>query len=253
MMKFIIVDDEPPARERMRHLMTAFDEFEYVGEAENGLDAVNLIEASRPDLVFLDIEMPGLDGFDVIRQLSPSSVPIVIFVTAFDQYAIKAFEVEALDYLVKPVSPERLETALQRVLKMKRKPIEEHIDSINRIAVGQKRPLARIPVRKGHGITLLNFGDICFFHFEDRIVFVQTARKRYPTHFESLKELEARLLQQDFLRINRNCLVNLNQISEIIPYGRSLLKIVMNECPEIALDVSREQAKKLKTMLSLGK
>ncbi len=250
-MKYLIIDDEPHARDRMRFLMQEYLDFQYSGEAENGIEAIEMIESVSPDLIFLDIEMPGLNGFDVLRQLRVKTLPMIIFVTAFDQYAIQAFEVEALDYLVKPVSSKRLEQTLRRVQKIQHNQQFQQIASLLKGIEHQTEPLNRIPARLGHKLKLIPLLEVLWFVLEDRIVFVQTVEEKLPTHFETLKELESRLNEGDFFRINRNHIVQLSHISEVIPFGSSLFRIIIPPYENIPLEVSREQTKKLKKLLDL--
>lgn len=250
-MKYLIIDDEVHARNRMRQLLEVFPELELIGEASDGLQAVERIEERKPDLIFLDIEMPGLNGFEVIQNLKTDRPPKIIFVTAYDEFAIKAFEVEAIDYLVKPVSPDRLEKTIKRVIASSAD--KERVDDkkIKEISSKIGNSIHNIPVREGDRIKLTPVNKVLFFKFENRIIFTQTSEKRFDTHFESLRELEGRLENFNFFRINRNFLINLDLLDEIIPWGNACFHIKLKNYQGELLEVSREQSKKLRKIYGL--
>lgn len=250
-MKYIIVDDEEAARNQMALLLKDIPGLHKIGEASNGIEAIRVIETIHPDLVFLDVQMPGLNGFEVINQINLEKLPEVVFVTAYDQYAIKAFEIDALDYLLKPVDPARLEITIEKIRK--KTDIEKTTgeETIRKISKQNNTPLSRIPVREGHLMKLLNFNEILWMEFENRVIYVQTKSRKYETNFDSLKELEPRLDPDEFFRINRTQLINLNNIKEIIPGYGNQLSIQMDQKEARVLSVSREQSRKLKQLLSL--
>ena len=243
-MNYLIIDDEDLSRKRMQDLMKAYPRHRCIGQARNGIEAVDLIMYKQPDFILLDVEMAGLSGFEVLNQLRATELPLIIFVTAFDQYAINAFEVEALDYLVKPVSTERLDLAITRLEK--RQHSRDSDQTILKMARNHVEQLTRIPVFDGIRIKLLAFHEIRWFEFDDRLVFAQTTEGRYLTRFDSLKGLEDRLLEQDFIRINRNYLVQTSYIAEIKPINKTQYQIIMEDIHNQPLLVSRQQSKTLR-------
>ncbi|MCP4756112.1 MAG: response regulator [Proteobacteria bacterium] len=250
-MDYVIIDDEKAARKELVYLLGNYSDLRCIGEAANGIDGVNLIEQRHPDLVFLDIQMPGLDGFEVVNQCDLSYSPCIVFVTAFDQYAVKAFEVNALDYLLKPVSEERLQATISRVHRQTTEETLKITDAVRNLSKTHLPQLKRIPVRDGHLITLLDLDDIVWLDFENPFIYVETRSNRYETRFDSLKDLETRLDLKDFFRVNRTQLINLRNIDQIVPFSTNQLHLKMKGKPDSVLKVSREQSRKLKKVLCL--
>jgi two-component system LytT family response regulator/two-component system response regulator LytT len=248
---YLIVDDELYARKQLSYLLQPYPDFKALGEAGNGLEAVDLIERLQPDVVFLDIQMPGFNGFDVLRQIRSDRLPLLVFITAHNTFAIRAFEVEALDYLLKPVSEQRFDLVIQRLRKRRADHQHQKTIDLDRFTGTLNDPLTRLPVRNGQRIVLIPFTEVFWLELENRIVFAITDQGRLPTHFETLKELEGRLREQEFFRINRNQLVNLSQIAELIPFGNHQLQLKTKQLPANPLVVSREQSKSLKLRLGL--
>ncbi len=253
--RILLVDDEPLARSRMRKLLDEFRaDIAIVGEATNGTEALALITELMPDVVFLDIQMPELSGFEVARQLATLPIqpsPIIVFVTAFDEYALQAFEQHAIDYLLKPVEPERLRVTIEK-LKRYGKPSEKpFVDQTNALpfAVEQmllslQRPqpsyLRRLSVTLGERTLLLNVQQISHFAADNKYTIVHTDGKHYILD-TSLTELERRLDPQTFVRIHRSTIVNLDFVKEIHKaLGRSV--VVLNDRTETHLDVGRTYA-----------
>jgi DNA-binding LytR/AlgR family response regulator len=214
----LIVDDEPIARQVLRDELHFVEDVEIVGEAGNGNDALVQIERLKPDLVLLDLQMPGLGGFDVIQRLPPGALPIVIIVTAYDQHAIRAFEEGALDYLLKPVSQERLEKALDRAraLRGKSRDVAESLAQLSEIpGPPPAAPRSRKVVgRAGEEYFLLNIDDVLAFQAEREIVWIVTARQRYMAT-QPLHRIDARLKGSVFQRVHRNALVNVNHVRKM--------------------------------------
>ena len=244
--RVLIVDDEAPARERLRRFLEAIPDVEIIGEAQNGIQAVEMVKAERPDLVLLDIQMPGLDGFGVLEAI-PQPPPI-IFVTAYDEYAIQAFEVNALDYLLKPFSKQRLEEALQRVkgkLQVDR-PSEEKLRSLLMTLAEQEQYLTKLAVWKRSNVRLLDVNEIDWIGIEGNQVFVHAGGGFYPYH-RPLTYLEEKLDPRHFFRAHRSAIVNLNRVTEIIPWFKGSHKLRLSTGEEVAL--SRARARELKTLL----
>ena len=245
-MRVLIVDDEAPARERLKRLLADIQGVEIAGEAENGSQAVELIERQQLDLILLDIQMPGLDGFGVIEALTEP--PPVIFVTAYDEYAIRAFEVNALDYLLKPFSKERLEKAIHRAQEAQ----AEEQDFASRLApllddlTSQGHYLTRLAVRDRNRIRVLNADAVDWIGIENEQAVVHTEGAAYPIQ-RTLTDLEARLDPACFFRAHRAVLVNLDRMEEIIPWFKGSHKLRLTTGEEIEL--SRAQARALRKIL----
>jgi len=219
----LIIDDEILARDVIRTFLKTDPSVVVVDEASNGTDAVLKILQHRPDLIFLDIQMPGFDGFEVIKEVWPHHQPCVVFTTAFDQYALRAFEVSAIDYLLKPFDEVRFHQALGRIrekLGIQQQPDMEAL--INRI-LGQQSGereshyLKRILVKEAGKMFLVKTDDITHFDADGNYITLHTASKKH-TVYESLSSLEARLNPDDFMRVSRSYIINLNCISELESY-----------------------------------
>jgi two-component system LytT family response regulator len=245
-MRVLVVDDEAPARERLKRLLGEIEGVEVVGEATSGLQAIEMIEREKPDLVLLDIQMPGLDGFGVIEALEQP--PPIVFVTAYDEYAIRAFEVNALDYLLKPSSRERLEKALDRAREAQIEagdfatqlvPLLEHLTT-------EGRYLTRLAVRDENRIRVLDADEVDWIGVEEERVYIHAGAKAYPIH-RTLKELEARLDPVHFFRTHRSAIVNLDRVQEIIPWFKGSHKLRLTTGAEVEL--SRVQTRVLRKIL----
>lgn len=238
-MRSLIVDDEESARERLRRLLTAHPAIEIVGEARDGLEALRQIEALAPELLFLDIELPGLTGFEVLRSLPAGAVmPLVIFVTGYDQHALAAFEANALAYLLKPVEPERLAQAVDRARRLDR-------DHIIEFAKAAPLALRQIVCRKRDRAVLLPPDEILWFQVEDGIVKAHTATEVFWVNYQ-LAELESGLPRDRFFRARREVLVNLERIREIRPYFKSGFLLIMADSAATEIVVAERQAKPLR-------
>jgi two-component system LytT family response regulator len=245
-MRILIVDDEPLARERLERLLADVEGVELTGQAEDGVQAVEMIEQERPDLVLLDVQMPGLDGFGVIETLEEP--PPIVFVTAYDEYAIRAFEVNALDYLLKPVSRERLEKAIRRA----REAQAEGQDLAARLAplleslASQGHYLTRLAVRDRNRIRVLDADEVDWIDVENERTFVHVAGEAYPIR-RTLAELEARLDPARFFRAHRSTIVNLDRVEEIIPWFKGSHRLRLTTGVEV--DLSRARARALRKIL----
>jgi DNA-binding LytR/AlgR family response regulator len=245
-MRTVIVDDEVPARERLKRLLAGIKGVELGGEAADGAAAVAMIERENPDLVLLDIQMPGLDGFGVIEALKDP--PPIIFVTAYDEYAIHAFEVHALDYLLKPFSRVRLEKAIRRARSALRQEeafaarLQPLLDSLT----AQGRYLTRLAVRDRDRIRVLDAAEVDWVGVEAEQVMVHAGNGAYPIR-RTLAELEARLDPGTFFRAHRSAIVNLNRVQEVIPWFKGSHKLRLIGGAEV--DLSRAQARALRKIL----
>jgi DNA-binding LytR/AlgR family response regulator len=246
MIKTLIVDDERPARERLKNLLAENRSVELVGEAEDGIQAVEMIEANHPDLVFLDIQMPRLDGFGVIGMLK--NPPLIIFITAYDEYAIRAFEVNAMDYLLKPFTRVRLDRAIERASHelSGKTDFNAHLEGLFKTLTEQKHFLERIAVKSQGKILVIDVPDIDILSAESGQILLHCGDKHYNTNY-TLNELEARLSPETFFRAHRSAIVNLTKIKEIIPWFAGSYKIKLSTGVEVEL--SRLQAAELRKII----
>jgi DNA-binding LytR/AlgR family response regulator len=215
-LRTLIVDDEPVARSVLAEELAEINAVTVVGEAENGEAALRQIESLAPDLVLLDIQMPVLDGFEVIRRLR-GPLPAIVFVTAFSEHALRAFEIGAVDYLLKPIGGERLRTAVERVREARRSPLENAERIVRTLNAAdspraQRRP--RVVARRGHDFYLLDLDEVFAFQAEGEIVWIITADKKY-TATQTLQALHDRLQGTPFHRVHRGALVNADKIRKM--------------------------------------
>jgi two-component system LytT family response regulator len=199
----LIADDEPAARRGVRQLLAPFAGFTVCGEARNGAETLAALDASRPDLLFLDIQMPGIDGFDVIRRRTPERMPIVVFLTAYDQFALRAFEAQALDYLVKPVTEARFAATMQRVTRQLR-------------STADPEPEASIVIATPRGVTVLRAGDVEWIESCDNYARVWAEGRSYLLR-ESMRDLERRVGARGFVRAHRRALVRVAAVKALAP------------------------------------
>lgn len=230
-LRVVIVDDEPLGRATLRGLLASDPEVVLVEECANGAEAVSSIRAQKPDVVFLDVQMPGMTGFDVIDSLKEEELPIVVFVTAFDQYALKAFDVNAVDYLLKPFDDERFESALRRAKERARgaslaEQNAQLASAMQMISSGGGRESQRISIRSEGRMQFVDVDDITWVESADQYVQIHTAETVYLMR-ESMASLERELDSERFLRIHRSAIVAVDQIQlmESLPGGGARLKI----------------------------
>jgi two-component system response regulator LytT len=250
----IIVDDEQPALEEINFLLESIPEVKVIGQGRNGLEAIRLVEEFEPDLLFLDIDMPGLNGFKVVEQLvNKDQLPQVIFVTAYDQYAVKAFEVNAVDYILKPIEKSRLEKAVQRAKKQLESEADVSTQLKNLISMmapaAQKR--SKLLVKDRNRNLLINSDDVIFASVSDSVVHVSTQDLTGETNFRTLEDLQANLDPEIFWRVHRSYLVNINKIKEVIPWFNRTLQLKMGDKKETEIPVSRSHSRRLKEYLKL--
>lgn len=239
-LRIIIADDERPARAFLRGVLRTFDNTEIVGAAENGAEAVEMIRALKPDLVFLDLQMPEMSGIEVIELLSDAQMPMVAFVTAYDQYAIQAFELNAVDYLLKPVERARIKLTLDRVSERLER-TEWRLQEAERVRqaartyedLGRSEMLERIPVRKRDEIYLVPVSEISAIVADGELLRITTGtNQRFEINFR-LKDLEPRLDDARFVRLSRGALVNLDEIERISPMPGGTYAVMMRNGQEV--------------------
>jgi two-component system LytT family response regulator/two-component system response regulator LytT len=280
--KAVVVDDEQLARDELCYLLEQAG-VTVVAQAANGRDALALIAEHGPDLVFLDVQMPGLNGFEVARQVlerqdrggpddpdrddAPGGIEIV-FVTAFDQYALDAFQVDAVDYLLKPVDPERLDQAVQRARRRlgprvgpraedEGGPVDRPLANaelerlVKRIAQGQQSRRERLAVKVGERFFLVDAGDVIFATLADEVVTVAATGFTGTSNYRTLDELQAQLDPETFWRVHRAYLVNISKIKEIVPWFSRNYILKMSDAKSTEIPVSRSQTKRLREYLRL--
>ncbi len=251
----IIVDDEPLASDELAFLLKDFADIDLAATGRNGLEAITLIENIEPDLVFLDVQMPGLDGLSVIQRLREKSVPLPHFVlaTAYDQYALEAFRLEALDYLLKPVEKERLELTVERA----RKAIADKSKAAQPDASAAPAPVRAAPPRtkllvKSAGRNfIVDAQDVIYATIDDGLITVVTPALEGESNYRTIEELQSNLDPETFWRVHRSFLVNINRIKEVIPWFKSSFQLRMDDKKHTEVPVSRVQTKRLRALLKL--
>ncbi len=240
----LVVDDEKLARERLKGFLSAIKDVEVVGEAEDGKETISLVEKEQPDLIFLDVEMPGQNGVSVYKSLEDP--PHVIFATAYDSHAIEAFEVDATDYLLKPFSQKRVVAAIDRIRD--RLELESQSPTANSEAPVASRYAAQIPVHTAKKIVILPVEKILWFAVESRLVYAHVNGRSYMTNF-TLRDLEERLDPEIFFRAHKSRLVNLRQVKEVTRWFGGRFRLLMADDEGSEVELSRVQARALRARL----
>jgi two-component system, LytTR family, response regulator LytT len=257
-LKALVVDDEQLAREELCFLLAQVEGVEVVGQAGNGIEAIGLIEDLSPDVIFLDVQMPGMNGFEVARQmLGRESAAEIVFVTAYDQYAIEGFQVNAVDYLLKPVDVARLEQAVQRTRRRlqsdRTRPAlaNEDLERIVKLVTERQSRRERLAVKIGERVMLVDADDLIFASLADDVITVVAGNLTGTSNYRSLDELQERLDPSVFWRVHRSYLVNINKIKEIVPWFSRNYILKMNDGRTTEIPVSRSQTKRLREYLRL--
>jgi two-component system, LytTR family, response regulator LytT len=262
-LRTVLVDDEQLARDELSYLLSRIDGIEVVGQAGDGVEALATIKRLQPDVVFLDIQMPGLTGFEVARRMIDHQLSShIIFVTAFDQHAIEAFEVNAVDYLLKPVDPTRLETALQRAQKRITSerpaadsdgvpPMAADLERIVQLVTERQSRRERLAIKVGDRFLLVQAEEILFASLADEAITVVTSQYAGTSNYRTLDELQARLDPTVFWRVHRSHLVNINKIKEIVPWFSRNYILRMKDEKATEIPVSRTQTRRLREYLKL--
>jgi two-component system LytT family response regulator/two-component system response regulator LytT len=246
----VVIDDEKLALEELLYLLKDHPDIEIVGSADNGLEGVDLIERLDPDLVFLDVQMPGLDGMGVIRQLRETSddLPQFVLVTAHDTYAIEAFRIEALDYLLKPVEKSRLDQTIQRAQRM----FGDHrIGDAIAVSPRLKEQRTKILVKSAGRSFIVDAQDIVYATIDEGVITIVTSTLEGESNYKTIEELQSNLDPETFWRVHRSYLVNINRIREVIPWFKSSYQIRMDDKKQTEIPVSRVQTKRLRALLKL--
>ena len=265
-MRVLIVDDEPLARQELQYLLESAGGVEVVGVGRNGIEAVELIRSQKPDVVFLDVQMPGLDGFGVLKKLLEKKMPLpqVVFATAYDQYAVRAFEVNAVDYLLKPFDRARVAKTVEKALA--RMPSTAAVagdsatvaklDALLRL-VGEataqpaKNGIGKVVIKSQDRLLLVNQKDICFAAIEDGQISVTTISGEGQSNCRTLEELSEQLDPEMFWRVHRSFVVNIQHIREVVPWFKSSYQLRMDDTKKTEIPVSRNQTKRLRELFNL--
>ena len=259
-LRVIVVDDEQLARDELCYQLDRLVDVETVAQAGNGLEALSAIERHAPDLVFLDVQMPGLTGFEVARRLlEDDEAPAVVFVTAYDQHAIEAFEVNAVDYLLKPVEAGRLEQAVQRArrrLSSDRPGVAPKLSDqleqiVKMMAAGRDSRRDQVALKVGERFLLVQANEIIYASLADDSINIVTGQVAGTSNYRTLDDLQARLDPAVFWRVHRSHLVNINKIKEIVPWFSRNYILRMRDAKATEIPVSRSQTKRLREYLKL--
>jgi two-component system LytT family response regulator/two-component system response regulator LytT len=259
-LRTVVVDDEQLARDELCFLLQQVGGIELVAQAGNGVEALRVIEEFQPDLVMLDVQMPGITGFEVARRVLQAGLDShVVFVTAFDQYAIDAFEVNAVDYLLKPVEPARLATAVDRVRRRlasersaaRPRGTAEDIERLVQLLADRQGRREQLAIRVEDRFLLIHAEDMVFASVEDEAIRVVTNSLSGTSNYRTLDELQARLDPAVFWRVHRSHLVNINKIKEIVPWFSRNYILRMKDAKGTEIPVSRSQTKRLREYLKL--
>ncbi|HKS96356.1 MAG TPA: LytTR family transcriptional regulator DNA-binding domain-containing protein [Terriglobia bacterium] len=255
----LIVDDEQPARDELAYLLKSVPDVDVVGQGKNGIEAVSLIRELAPQLVFLDVQMPGLDGFGVIKKLleKKARLPYFIFATAYDNYAVQAFEVNALDYLLKPVARARLEKAIAKVRQnieasvSTGQKLDRLVEMIEQRPVLQPAKSAKLLVKSGGRLYLVDSDDIIYATIQDGVISIVTRDLEGQSNFRTVEELQSNLDPKTFWRVHRSYLININRIKEVVPWFKSSYQLKMDDRKQTEIPVSRAQTRKLRELLNM--
>src|SRR5205809_957940 len=260
-LKAVLVDDEQLARDELLFLLEQIGGVTIIGQAGNGVEALTTIDRLRPDVVFLDVQMPGLTGFEVARRMIDARASShIIFVTAYDQHAIEAFEVNAVDYLLKPVDPNRLEVAVQRARRRVTSDLPlrglphvdtEQLEKIIQLVTDRQSRRERLAIKVGERFLLVQADEIIYASMADDSITVVTPQHSGTSNYRTLDELQARLDPSVFWRVHRSHLVNINKIKEIVPWFSRNYILRMKDAKATEIPVSRTQTRRLREYLKL--
>jgi two-component system LytT family response regulator len=249
-LRVLVVDDEPLAREKIRGMVELDGDVRVIGECANGAEAIEAIQNLRPDLILLDVQMPEVGGFAVLEALKDEKLPPVIFITAYDHYAVRAFEVHALDYLLKPFDRERFQAAMERAKRQIRHQSSNGVDERLIALLEQLREPTRyserLVVKTGGRVFFLNTDEIDWIEAEGNYVNIHTGKKAYLLR-ETISSLEAQLDPRHFVRIHRSAIVNINRIKELQPWSHGEYHVILHDGTRLTL--SRSHREKLQSAL----
>jgi two-component system LytT family response regulator/two-component system response regulator LytT len=254
----IIVDDEKPARDELAFLLKAFPEINVIGQGKNGVEAVSLIKEHAPDLVFLDVKMPGLDGFGVLKKLveRKMKMPHVVFATAFDEYAVQAFDVNAVDYVLKPFDKARIAKAITRARRM----LDTHDSAterleqlVSQLGAGKlnSSPPVKVLVKSDKRLLLVDGEDLIWASIDGGMISVMAREVEGTSNYRTLEELGAALDSESFWKPHRSFLVNIHYIKEVVPWFNATYMLKMDDKKRTEIPVSRTQIKRMRELFKL--
>ena len=250
----VVVDDEQLACDELSYLLRDFPEIEIVATGSNGLQALELIQKLEPELVFLDVSMPGLDGISVVRRLrereKEGELPHVIFVTAYDQYAVEAFRLEALDYLLKPVDRARLAETIDRARRViqEKKPADAAAPPAK---TQPSTPRSKLLVRANNRNFIVDANEVIYATIDDGLITLVTTNLEGQSNYRTIEDLQANLDREMFWRVHRSYLVNINRIKEVVPWFKSSYQLRMDDRKHTEVPVSRVQTRRLRELFKL--
>src|SRR5205807_2746336 len=251
----VIVDDEQLARDELAFLLQDVGDVDVVAQGKNGLEAINLIREHNPDLVFLDVQMPGLDGFGVIKKLLDKRVPLpkIVFATAFDQYAVKAIEVNAIDYLLKPFDKKRVSQAVEKARKRMQtsSASTDKLDTLVKMLESHRPQNSKVLLRSAGRLLLIDQKDVCYASIQDGVISVVATNLEGQSNCRTLEELLSGLDSDMFWRAHRSFVVNINRIKEVVPWFKSSYQLRMDDRKQTEIPVSRAQTKRLRELFGL--
>ena len=261
----IIVDDEKPAREELAYLLKGFPEIQLLAQGRNGLEGVALIKEHSPELMFLDVQMPGLDGFGVLKKLIDRKLrlPQIVFATAYDNYAVQAFEVNAVDYVLKPFDKARIAKAIARAKKQldaQANPVERLESLLSQMgapgtaalqAAAAVRPPTKLLLKSQQRMLLVDSADVVYATIEDGLITLSTREMEGASNYRTIEELHTQLDPDSFWRVHRSYLVNIHHIKELVPWFKSSYILRMNDKKQSEIPVSRNQTRRLRELLKL--
>src|ERR1700754_362358 len=246
----VVADDEKLACDELAFLLKDFPEVDVVAIGSNGLEAVELIQKLEPELVFLDVNMPGLDGLGVIRRLREREIelPHFIFVTAYDQFAVEAFRLEALDYLLKPVEKRRLAETLERVRRVIQ---DKRTPEPPALAKTVSAPRTKLMVRSNNRYLIVDASEVIYATIDDGLITLVTTHFEGHSNYRTIEDLQASLDREMFWRVHRSYLVNINRIKEVVPWFKSSYQLRMDDKKHTEVPVSRVQTRRLRELFKL--
>jgi two-component system, LytTR family, response regulator LytT len=249
----VIVDDEQLASEELLYLLRDFPDVEVAATGSNGYEAFDLIEKLEPDLVFMDVQMPGMDGLSVIRKLREKEIPLPYFIlaTAFDQYAIEAFALEAMDYLLKPIDKDRLALSIERARRVIGEKAKSLADAPAPTAPKAALQRTKLLVKSNNRNFIVDANDVIYATIDDGLITIVATGIEGQSNYRTIEELQSNLDPDVFWRVHRSFLVNINRIKEVIPWFKSSYQLRMDDKRQTEVPVSRVQTKRLRALLKL--